>query len=393
MSYIAILGRQPALGIAELERLFGGQNVTIASSQSAKFEADNFDIQKCGGILKAGLIIDELSQNDWRNISQKIVNLYASKLSGVEHKVTLGISVYDATVSSREVQKLGVLIKQKLRKTGGSIRLVPNNETALSTATSHHNKLGLSPNKIELIIVRANNNSYVLAESTGSQNITAYANRDQNRPKRDAFVGMLPPKLAQIMINLACGQIKTNSPLTILDPFCGTGVVLQEALLMGYDSYGTDLSAKMIEYSHKNLEWLSDKQRTNFNYRLAEADAMTAQWQQPIDVVVGETYLGQPFSAPPSNVKLQEVVGNCNHIIATFLKNLAKQIDTGTPVCIAVPAWRDIHGNFTQLPLISTIAQYGYRPHEFTNISQNDLLYFRESQIVARKLLVLVRAD
>ena len=118
---------------------------------------------------------------------------------------------------------------------------------------------------------------------------------------------------------------------------------------------------------------------------------MNAQWQQPINAVVCESYLGQPFSAPPSPAKLEEVVKNCNFIITEFLKNLRPQIESGTPICIAVPAWRDKNGNFTHLPLISTIARFGYKPHEYTNVSQNDMLYYREDQVVARELLVLTK--
>ena len=118
---------------------------------------------------------------------------------------------------------------------------------------------------------------------------------------------------------------------------------------------------------------------------------MTTKWQQPIDAVVCESYLGQPFSAPPSPVKLDEVVKNCNQIITEFLRNLGPQIKSGTVVCIAIPAWRDKNGRFTHLPIASIIARYGYKPHEFANLSQNELLYYREDQIVARELLVLTR--
>jgi tRNA G10 N-methylase Trm11 len=161
---------------------------------------------------------------------------------------------------------------------------------------------------------------------------------------------------------------------------------------MGYSVYGTDLSEKMIRYSRDNLNWLADSHHVHFDWYLHEGDAMTTKWRQPIGAVVSETYLGQPFSAPPSPTKLEEVKQNCDHIISEFLKNLGKQIKPGTSLCIAVPAWRDKEGRFTHLPLISTIARIGYKPHEFTNISQKDLLYFRESQIVARELLVLTKA-
>jgi tRNA (guanine10-N2)-dimethyltransferase len=387
--YIAILGRQPSLGIAELEKVFGGQAVNPISPQAVVIDSESFEVQRFGGVLKAGKIIIELPNGDWQKASQKIIQHYTDEWSSFEGKITLGISAYNFAISPRDVQKTGILLKQKLKKSGTSLRLVPNSEPTLSTATSHHNKLGLSINKVELIIVRTGDNKVIIAESTGSQNITAYARRDQERPKRDAFVGMLPPKLAQIMINLAVGEQKR---LTILDPFCGTGVILQEAVLLGYSAYGTDLSEKMISYSRENLDWLSEGYHIKFNYKLSEGDATKMKWQQPIDAVVGETYLGQPFSAPPSPAKLDEVVKNCNHIITEFLKNLAPQIKPGTPVCIAIPAWRDNNGHFTHLPLVATIARLGYKPHEFTNISQNDLLYYRENQIVARELLVLSRS-
>ena len=400
---IAILGRQPALGVAELERVFGAKSVTVVSDQAVCVDCEHFEVQRFGGVPKSGKVVVELPKSDWRQVSKKIIQYYVDKLSSSTGKTTLGISVYGFNIDARDVQKTGIILKQKLKKLGISLRLIPNQEPALNSAVSHHNKLGLSPNKVELLIIRSSSGKVITAESTGSQNITAYAQRDQMRPKRDAFVGMLPPKLAQIMINLTCGQVASGiwkvedggaaiaNSQTVLDPFCGTGVILQEAVLMGYSVYGTDLSEKMVRYSRDNLNWLSDKYHIQFDWFLREGDAMTAQWQQPIDAVISEVYLGQPFSAPPSPAKLDEVMKNCNHIITEFLKNLATQIKPGTPVCIAIPAWRDKNGSFTHLPLVATIARLGYKPHEFTNISQNDLLYYRDNQSVAREILVLIR--
>jgi len=394
MTYLAILGRQPAIGIAELERVFGGKSVIPLSKQAVKIESENFEVQRFGGIPKAGRIVMEFPRSDWHQISQKIVAYYMHEWANFPGKITLGISTYDCVVNAREVQKTGIILKQKLKKYDVSLRLIPNTEPALNTAVSHHNKLGLSKNKVELLVVKTDGNKIIIAESSGAQNITAYARRDQGRPKRDAFVGMLPPKLAQTMINLSGLQnlkSKIQNLPVILDPFCGTGVILQEAALMGYSVYGTDLSEKMIRYSRDNLNWLADSHQVTFDWYLHEGDATDTKWRQPIDAVVCETYLGQPFSAPPSPVKLDEVVKNCDHIITEFLRNLGPQLKSGTPVCIAIPAWRDKNGRFTHLPIVSTIARYGFKPHEFTNISQNDLLYYREDQIVARELLVLVK--
>lgn len=386
--YIAILGRQPALGVAELEHLYGADKTHWFSDQSATIKTDRFSIERLGGTQKAGSVVIELTGGDWHRVSQKIVQAYAQAWSGFDGKITLGISAYGFNVSPREIQKTGIILKQKLKKNDVSLRLIPNNDTYLNTATSHHNKLGLSNNKVELLVVRSSNGRVIVAESTGAQNITALARRDQERPKRDAFVGMLPPKLAQMMINLAT---QPEKPVRILDPFCGTGVVLQEAALLGHSVYGADLSEKMIRYSRDNLNWLQESHNIRFDWYLHEGDAMTTKWQQPIDAVVCESYLGQPFSAPPSPAKLDEVRKNCNHIISTFLKNIGSQITPGTPLCIAAPAWRSTNNDFTHLPFIRQLDSLGYTQYEFKNVKPDELLYFREDQVVARELLVLVK--
>ncbi len=386
--FIAILGRQPAIGIAELERVFG--DVSWFSDGSAVIRADGLDIQRLGGTVKAGRIVAELPRGDWRQASMKLVQAYAQAWAGHDGKITLGISAYGFDVSPRDVQKTGIILKGKLKDKGVSLRLVPNDDVALGTATSHHNKLGLADNKVELLVVRGRGGKVIIAESTGTQNITALARRDQERPARDAFVGMLPPKLALIMTNIAAAGLPQRSePYTILDPFCGTGVLLQEAALLGYSVYGTDLSEKMVRYSRDNLNWLQDYTHDKIDWYLHEGDAMNTDWRQPLDAVACETYLGQPFSAPPRPEKLAEVRKNCDWIISEFLKNIGAQLQPGTPLCVAVPAWRDASENVTHLPLISKLEQLGYRQVEFKNVRTPELLYYRPDQVVARELLVL----
>lgn len=382
--YISLLGRQPALGIAELEQLYGARSVRWFSDISATVDTLDFDFERLGGSQKAGRVVAEL-HGDWRQVSMRLVKEYTQAWASHEGKITLGISAYGFRAGARDVQKTGIILKSKLKAHGVSMRLIPNAEPALNTATSHHNKLGLSDNHVELLVIRAANGRVIIAESVGAQNITAFAARDQARPRTDAFVGMLPPKLARMMVNML-GILDTPQ---ILDPFCGTGVILQEASLLGYDAYGTDLSEKMIDYSTVNLNWLRDTYHLTNTVALEQGDAMSHTWRQPIAAVASETYLGQPFSAPPSPAKLTEVRGNCDHIISEFLRNIGKQINTGTPLVIAVPAWRDTVGNFTHLPLVSQLDKLGYRRIALETVRNEQLLYYREGQVVARELLLL----
>jgi len=394
--YISVLGRQADISIAELESIF--DNVSWFSDNIALFDSPSSaatpDVQRLGGSQKLGRVVAEIETNDPDKLNKKITQYYVEQWANRSGKVTLGISFYDVNINPRNVQKLGLTIKSRLKAAGVSLRLIPNEASTLSTATSHHNKLGLSDNKVELIIAKGSKGGFVVAESLGSQNITALARRDQGRPKRDAFVGMLPPKLAQIMINLSAGHLNNSDKTTILDPFCGTGVLLQEAALLGYSVYGTDISEKMVRYSRENLNWLAEGQKKPVDWYLHEGDAIDTKWRQPIDAVASETYLGQPFSAPPSPAKLVEVRDNCNKITSNFLKNLHSQIEPGTPVCLAVPAWRSATGTLNRLALTKedNLAKLGYHRIKFKNINPTQLIYYREDQVVARELLVITKS-
>ena len=387
--FVAVLGRLPKLSITELEAMFGKSHVRAVSRSTAVVDTDNLSIDSLGGSLKCGKVIHTLPADNHPTLeraSHWITHTYVNQLLAVGGKITLGISAYGLSTSPRQLQSIGLSLKSSMKRHGASLRLVPNTSIELSTATSHNNKLGLSPKKRELFIIKTDDSAILIAESNGAQNITAYARRDRNRPRRDAFVGMLPPKLAQIMVNLAVGNA---AKATILDPFCGTGTVLQEALLKGYDVCGSDLSQKMIDYTTENLTWLQSKYHiTGTVHSLEQADAMTHQWPkaQQLNAVICETYLGQPFSAPPSPKKLHEVTGNCNHIITNFLRNIHSQLTPGTTLCIAVPAWRDASHNLTHLPLIKDLKKLGYI------LQQPPLIYSRSDQVVVREILLLKTA-
>lgn len=383
MHYLAVLGRQPKLSLAELESLF--QDIRPLSSELALFSADQApNINLLGGILKIATPLQ--------------VDLKEYLLSLPEGKITLGFSDYTKNASARQVKQLALKYKKMLHNQR-SIRIIENKSPILSTATSHHNQLGEKPKHIEVIIYK---NQFFI--SLGTQNITAYTKRDQARPARDAKVGMLPPKLAQILINL-CGPLPQNSVL--LDPFCGTGVLLQEAILHGFRPYGTDLEPRMIEYTTKNLQFLSQNLPTFSSLRadldpssnsaklvfptpkLEAGDAVTHRWIPSPDAIACETYLGPPMSSPPADIKLKNVKQQCGAIISDFLKNLHSQIKSGTPVVLAIPAWLRPDNTYSRLNLLDNLDKNTYNVVEYKNLRQSDLLYYRPGQIVAREIIVL----
>ncbi|MFQ5998930.1 MAG: TRM11 family SAM-dependent methyltransferase, partial [Candidatus Bathyarchaeia archaeon] len=78
-------------------------------------------------------------------------------------------------------------------------------------------------------------------------------NFQQRTPRKKLFFhpASLHPKIARCLVNLS--RPAPNS--AILDPFCGTGTILIEAGLMGFEALGGDLLIKMAKGSKTNLNY------------------------------------------------------------------------------------------------------------------------------------------
>jgi tRNA (guanine10-N2)-dimethyltransferase len=411
MQSLLILGRQAELGLAELESLYGSDAVQPIGAQAAIVTIDPclLAFDRLGGATKFCKLLTTLETNSWKEVEKFLVQVSPGHAQTMpEGKMTLGLSVYGFTETIQRIQATGLTVKKAIKKTGRNVRLIPNNAHELNSAQVSHNKL-TSPTGWELVFVRDGDKTYV-AQTVKVQNIDAYARRDRERPARDTKVGMLPPKLAQIIINLAVGQlpneklqnicdIPAGQPVpfnllnkTILDPFCGTGVLLQEATLMGYHVEGTDLEPRMIKYSQKNLEWLHELyDLPNIEAVIEAGDATNHTWTVQPDFVAAETYLGRPFTSVPNGQILNQTISECNLIIKKFLQNLYSQIEPGTRLCLAIPAWQIGKNPLKRLPLVDQISDLGYNQVSFEHNGNVPLVYKRPDQIVARELLVITR--
>lgn len=428
MESIVILGRQPALGLAEVESLYGADQVVPLGSQAAVVKVDpcllTFD--RLGGSTKFCRHLTTLDTTNWKDIEKFLVQVSPGHSERMpEGKMRLGLSVIGLDVPLKQLEATGLSIKKAIKKTGRNVRLVPNKAPELNTAQVTHNQL-TGPTGWELVFIKDGDKT-VIAQTVKVQDIESYTQRDRGRPKRDSRVGMLPPKLAQIIINLAVGalpadklesicEIPAGRPVprkffnqTVLDPFCGTGVVLQEALLMGYDVYGTDIEQRMVDYSTTNVnDWFVRTLHPDWSVKstIARGDATNYTWFDEkwsnakdnfgqaslrIDFVACETYLGRPFTTRPNPEVLNQTVGDCNLIIKKFLRNIHSQLAPGARLCLAVPAWRVRNNEFKHLPLVDSLEEIGYNQLRFEHVRSEDLLYYREDQVVARELLVLQR--
>ena len=121
-------------------------------------------------------------------------------------------------------------IKKTLKQNEISSRFVNKDFKNLSSAQILWEKLDIK--KTDFNTICTDNEVYTWT-TIWIQDINAYSKRDYGK-SRDMQIGMLPPKLSQIMINISGGK-------NIYDPFCGLGTILIESQYMwNTEIYGSD---------------------------------------------------------------------------------------------------------------------------------------------------------
>lgn len=384
---ICILGRNPSLGVAELEAVLGPDPVKPLGGNCVMVKDDgDLTKYKLGGAVKIGEVIGTAPASaKLSSVALDEIVKYITSKSKPGRKITFGISVYGLKVGSKQVERLAFDAREELKKKGISSHVVLSKEEAeLNSAQVIHNKL-TGEFGFEFLVVSSAKETYV-AKTTFIQDIDSYSKRDYSRPKRDTKSGMLPPKLAQIMLNLA----KVGPDNIVLDPFCGTGGVLMEAALKGSKLIGSDLNPEMVLYTKENLQWLAKEFGLDMSLEsLGVADAGINKWRGYFDRVVTEMYLGPPLDHLPKEEALRSIVYNSNILLNKFLANLRPQLNEKVRCCIAIPAWKTATG-FARLPVADRLDKVGYSKVKFSNLKIDRLVYHRPDQIVGREILVLI---
>lgn len=381
-----ILGTHPDLSRAEILALIGDVSTTSPAPNILLTQTDEVNpgqlLKRLAGAIKAGAVIGEL--RGWnRDEAADLIAAYAGQATGKE-KISYGISVYAAGNSSLagEIQKnltsLGLEVKKRLKEYGRPIRFVTSKDPTLSAVVIEKNGLLSSGGEFVLFPMK---DKVLIAQTAAVQDFEGWSLRDYGRPARDAKSGMLPPKLARMMINLA----KKDPSGTILDPFCGSGTVLMEAALMEFPHIiGSDISEKATKDSEKNLLWVErtfDLPDLDISLYTSPAEELNQHITEPVDLIVTETYLGPPRNGRESEQELAVRTKDLARMYEAPLKVLRALLKPDGVAVIAFPAY--LEGEKTLfLPIETAIKTAGFA-------IADRFLYARKGQFVARDILVL----
>ncbi|MBI1834096.1 MAG: hypothetical protein HYR90_04725 [Candidatus Andersenbacteria bacterium] len=319
-------------------------------------------------------------------------------LAPLPPKWKIGLSVLGAS-SPLNLQRLGIDIKKAAREQESKVAFIipAGRSTHLNAAQVIFNRLTKDSN-VELFLF-PHKDEWVAAKTLHVQDIQAYEKRDTRRPVRDPKAGMLPPKLAQIMINIATGSLPPDSEeITILDPFCGAGTVLQEGWLMRYRMLGSDADTKMIDASEANLRWLAD----NFSVDTTIPPLLRihdVQHPFPVDyngivsAIVTEPYLGKARSTPLLQQIADRDIKKLIKMYKLFYKNMHSALMPEGLILAALPQIKTSSG-WAYFPpeFIDEISRIGYRLQQLSSTPRGTLVYKRPDAVVARELIMFRKA-
>ncbi|MGB0756861.1 MAG: TRM11 family SAM-dependent methyltransferase [Patescibacteria group bacterium] len=399
MQYFFIFGNTPALSFAELQGYF---QRTDTKYQVEWYEKDFVIVEtikeisqdvmnQLGGVVKFGKVVKEVKRINDIKSEYFVEEIHHEYTKGKYH---FGFSVYPRDKNaSYELRGIGLDIKKHLKELKIQSRLVMSRQENLSSVVVQKNKL-VSELGWEIVILKKHH-TYCIGRTIAVQPFEAFGERDFGRPGRDDKSGMLPPKVAMSMINLAAKPLDK----IILDPFCGSGTVLQEALLLGYSTvHGSDASTKAIKDSKENIKWLADKHDVDIKgVHITEQDASKPRDKKiEVDAVVTEPFLGPPASGRRTKQEVDKIVNDLRPLYQKSLENLVDMLKENGRIVMIFPVlffgkskrFMSDEINFPKsLSVVSLCDSQQSRVFWLTR--RGGVIYMRPGQAVGREIIVL----
>jgi tRNA G10 N-methylase Trm11 len=247
-----------------------------------------------------------------------------------------------------------ITIKNRLQAAGLKSHYKEAPRHGAAAALLHHH------NVTELTVWQTAEQIFII-QTVSAQDVRGWTQRDMNKPVRDRQRGMLPPKVARMMVNLA---LTNQDPQTavVLDPFCGTGTVLMEAAELGVPTvYAADLAAEAVAQTKTNLDWyqtITDtKLKTAFTIKSA-TELVLRDWDKAPTAIVTEPFLGK---LTPNPEQIPNIVRGLDKLYRGALRAFAHLLQPGQRIVIIFPSFVVGRHTLGMNRLLADLPQLGFR--------------------------------
>ncbi len=338
--YFFLLGSTSDLCWAELQVVahrFGHPNISLLKPDIAQLETDvaltdeqliNFQTI-LGGTVKIVRITHQTDLVDVKTVGDQVITLleqdkprrFVVSEYGRDHLPTLDLIEFKEVLRSRGIK------------------------SSYAEASRHGaNAAQLKKGTEEVYVFQLADAIYYGWTET-VQDVDSWSKRDMKKPVRDRERGMLQPKVARMMLNLALNQT-SPSEAVVLDPFSGTGTILIEAADLGAPKvFASDFSEEAVIASNQNLTWWTHQSKTPFTFEIVrrEVSHLTPKdFSSPITHIVTEPFLGKLRPAPE---QLPGIIRGLEKLYRGMVKSFSGLLQPGARIAIILPAW-EIRGEY-----------------------------------------------
>lgn len=383
-TYILELGRNWTLchaeAIAHCEEVFCSKEQHLLLAQNLKFKnprnlprgEEQLFLDRLGGCIRIAEVIGEFQEK-----AQLADEIYKRVIAlQPEGKPKLGVSSYGT--GKGFLPNLLSVLKQKF----GELRVENVQGENMTSGQAFYRKL---LKKGFEFLVWQNGDSFLLGQTKAMQNLRNYTLRDRGKGFRDAEMGMLPPKLAQQLINFAT---PTENEI-IVDPFCGSGTICSEAAISGWKTVGSDMMSERVKGAKENFQFLSEKFRFDENDgEFFTRDATQFPWgKYKNSIIATEGFLGKNFTKQPNRMQAEEQAHEVLEMWDSFLRNAKDEGPRKIACCL--PRWHVLSGDIEIVKkFLASAAKVGYTPLALFD-NKTSCVYARPGAYVAREIVVL----
>lgn len=388
MNYLFQFGFAPRLAALELDSYLKQRKIKYQKHPlspefliiTTKGTLDEVEaINSLGGTIRIASQVNRISATDQNSLQNQISLLICGHLVRAKQKKPIfSVSSLSDQIDTKVVSQS---TKQILAQKDVSSRFI-SPESDLVQPIQFTDK-----SVTEFICVNHQPDSLCLFQTQAVSDVISWQKRDRDRPVSDPEAGMLPPKVARMMVNLTLTQPPTPDTY-ILDPFCGSGTILAESLVLGASCVGIDIDLPAINASQQNLDWLTSTHQPKGDFHLKHQDATTLKpfdLPAPITAIVTETDLG-----PNHSLSSQEIITTSKDLHALyskFFQNLHHLVPINTRICIALPQFNHPESVKINQNLIDTCENSGY------TLIAGPIVYSKPAARVKRAIFLLKKID
>jgi len=402
--YVFILGKNWKLSLAELvsflevrrcEFRIGNLSKSFAAVSSQE-DLDPSLIDDLGGTIKIGKVVSSIPAKTVEDAflrrnkqAQTEIKANFSKDRATEkilrlplEKCVFGVSLYFESPRflrcSREMQRfVGSYFKEELIAEGAKAKFMgfPRNRRLPQLTHVEVLKKGLIEKSAEILFCIGREQA-TIARTIAVHNPFEFQKRDVGRPvQRKIF--SIPPRLAKIMVNLSlCAPGKV-----LLDPFCGVGTILQEAMLAKAQVAGMDMNPWCVKASCTNLEWLKKEyglKDAKYRVLLGDSSHLSSKIdEKSVDCIVTEPDLGPPLRHFPTEHYARGIVDKLKPLYYAFFEEAYKVLMGKGRMVLVTPYIKTRSGSFVSMGIDEKAVTVGFRiirPFERKNFEDTSLI-------------------